>query len=209
METHILPVSAESLEAAVSLLRSGAPVAFPTDTVYGLGAWLWDEQAVDRLFAVKGRDAEKAIAVLVGEATALDQVTAGLTPIAARLAVRFWPGPLTLVVAGGPNLPPNLSPRPTVGVRMPNHPDALALLQRTGPLAVTSANLSKAPGTTTAGEVFAQLQGRIPLILDGGATPGGTPSTVVDCTTGGKPVILRQGPITEVQILAEYAGSES
>lgn len=199
METRITPVEVESLDAAVELLRSGLPVAFPTDTVYGLGAWLWDAQAIDRLFAVKGRDADKAIAVLVGDASALDRVMVGMNPHAECLARCFWPGPLTLVVAANPHLPPNLSSRPTVGVRMPDHHDALQLLRRTGPLAVTSANLSNAPSTVSAEEVFAQLKGRIPLILDGGTAPGGRPSTVVDCT-GTQPVILRLGPIGEAQI---------
>jgi tRNA threonylcarbamoyl adenosine modification protein (Sua5/YciO/YrdC/YwlC family) len=138
--------------------------------------------------------------VLIGDETDLAQVAGALSDLAARLARRFWPGPLTLVVPAHPALPANLSPLPTVGVRMPDHPVALALLRRTGPLAVTSANLSGQPSARTAGEVFAQLNGRIPLILDGGESPGGLPSTVVDCT-GGKPVILRQGPITPEQLL--------
>ena len=124
-----------------------------------------------------------------------------MNDMAMRLAQRFWPGPLTLVVAGHPSLPANLSPRPTVGVRMPDHPVALTLLRRAGPLAVTSANLSGAPNASTAQEVLAQLQGRVALILDGGKTPGGLPSTVLDCT-GSQPVILRQGPITLEQIYA-------
>lgn len=196
MQTQILSGNQEEILAqAMDLLQQGQPVAFPTDTVYGLGAWLWDVEAVERLFAVKGRDAAKAIAVLVGDVSALSKVTNGMNALAARLAERFWPGPLTLVVAGHPALPANLSPRPTVGVRMPDHPLALALLRRTGPLAVTSANLSDAPSTVTAQEVYAQLAGRIPLILDGGRTPGGQPSTVVDCT-GAEPIILRPGPLS-------------
>ena len=174
-------------------------VAFPTDTVYGLGAWLWEAEAVEQLFAVKGRDAAKAIAVLVGDAAHLAQVTRGLNRMAERLAQCFWPGALTLVVDGHPDLPANLSPRPTVGVRMPDHLLALRLLRHTGPLAVTSANLSDAPSTVTAQEVLEQLGGRIPLILDGGRTPGGLPSTVVDCT-GEEPVILRSGPLSEEQL---------
>jgi L-threonylcarbamoyladenylate synthase len=189
-----------TLEQAERLLHLGELVAFPTDTVYGLGALLADPSAIEQLYVVKGREAAKAIAVLIGDETDLAQVAGALSDLAARLAQRFWPGPLTLVVPAHPALPANLSPLPTVGVRMPDHPVALALLRRTGPLAVTSANLSGQPSARTAGEVFAQLNGRIPLILDGGETPGGLPSTVVDCT-GGKPVILRQGPITPEQLL--------
>jgi L-threonylcarbamoyladenylate synthase len=191
-----------ALDLSERLLGQGDLVAFPTDTVYGLGAALFNHQAIDRLYVVKGRDIAKAIAVLVGDETALEQVAGVLSGFAASLARRFWPGPLTLVVAAHPALPANLSPLPTVGVRMPDHPLALALLRRTGPLAVTSANLSGEPSAVTAEEVYAQLNGRIPLILDGGHTPGGLPSTVVDCT-GSEPVILRPGPISLQQLTSE------
>ncbi len=202
METKILSAYREfALQEAVQHLRQGHLVAFPTDTVYGLGALLSNPQAIEQLYLVKGRDASKAIAVLVGNTDALSQVTAEMGSIAGKLAQRFWPGPLTLVVARHPGLPDNLSIYPTVGVRMPDHPAALDLLNRIGPLAVTSANLSGSPSTTTAAEVLLQLGGHIPLVLDGGQTPGGQPSTVVDCT-GTEPVILRQGPITLQKLLA-------
>ena len=125
----------------------------------------------------------------------MDQVTQAIPAVARRLAERFWPGPLTLVVARHPALPAILSPLPTVGVRMPDHPTALALLRQSGPLATTSANLSGGPNPLTAQEVLAQLDGRVDLIIDGGRCPGGVPSTVVDCTAG-ELKILRQGPIT-------------
>jgi L-threonylcarbamoyladenylate synthase len=201
MNTLVIPYENEALEQALELLQQGELVAFPTDTVYGLGVMAFDAQAIDRLYQAKGREAGKAIAILVGEADALQRVTAGMNEMAMRLAQRFWPGPLTLVVEGHPSLPANLSPRPTVGVRMPDHPVALTLLRRAGPLAVTSANLSGAPNANTAQEVLAQLGGRVALILDGGKTPGGLPSTVLDCT-GPQPVILRLGPITLEQIYA-------
>lgn len=201
METTILSAyHPSSIQRAVEAIQSGGLVAFPTDTVYGLGALVDNPQAIEQLFIVKGRHAAKAIAVLVGSETALAQITNEMPPVAQRLARRFWPGPLTLVVKRLPGLPENLSPLSTVGVRMPNHPVALALLTRTGPLAVTSANLSGAPDTQTAQQVFEQLKGLIPLILDGGSTPGGNPSTVVDCTTE-QHTILRAGPITQQQIL--------
>jgi L-threonylcarbamoyladenylate synthase len=202
MKTRILPASQETLLTAWETLRRGRLVAFPTDTVYGLGAWLTNSEAIDALYRVKGRDAAKAIAVLIGAPAALAQVTEQMTGIATRMAQVFWPGPLTLVVPGHPTLPRNLSPLPTVGVRMPAHPVALELLKLTGPLAVTSANLSGQPSTLSAQEVFDQLAGRIPLILDGGGLgKDNLPSTVVDCTTE-QPVILRQGPISLEQILA-------
>ena len=185
----------EAIQRAGRILSQGELVAFPTDTVYGLGALAWNRQAIDQLYTVKSRDTSKAIAVLIGRNSDLELVTEQLSQTALRLSERFWPGPLTLVVKRHPSLPDNLSSEPTIGVRMPDHPLALALLQHTGPLAVTSANLSGQPNTTTASEVLNQLGNLIPLILDGGHTPVGQPSSVVDCTGPGLK-ILRQGSIT-------------
>ncbi|MEW5870944.1 MAG: L-threonylcarbamoyladenylate synthase [Chloroflexota bacterium] len=202
MRTLILPAQdPQTIDQATSRLLRGELVAFPTDTVYGLGALVTDPQAIEQLYIAKGRESTKAIAVLVGSPKALEQVTAEMSIRAQTLARRFWPGPLTLVVSRHPALPQNLSPLPTVGVRMPDHPIALSLLNQAGPLAVTSANRSGRPSPSTAQEVFEQLQGRVPLILDGGRTPGGTPSTVVDCT-GDELVVLRQGPILFEQLQA-------
>lgn len=196
METRILPAAQPgALEQAIAALQAGEPVAFPTDTVYGLGVFVHDRAGIERLFAIKQRDTAKAIAVLVGGEAGLEAVAGSMNAMAQRFARRFWPGPLTLVVPVGPGLPDNLSPSPTVGVRMPDHPVALALLRQAGPLATTSANLSGAPSTTRAEEVYDQLHGRIRLVLDGGRTPGGQASTVVDCT-GEQPHILRPGPIS-------------
>jgi L-threonylcarbamoyladenylate synthase len=202
MQTEIISAEAPgALQKAVDLLREGGLVAFPTDTVYGLGVLAYDQRGIDQLYAVKQRNSLKAIPILLGDPDELAQVAAGMGEIARRLAQRFWPGPLTLVVACHPGLPPNLSPQPTIGVRMPNHPVALSLLRLTGPLAVTSANQSGSESAATAQEVFAQLGGRIPLILDGGRTPGGLSSTVVDCT-GPEPVILRPGPVSMAELQA-------
>lgn len=200
MPAQILPADdPASLELAHKLLLQGLPVAFPTDTVYGVGALLSDEGTIERLYDIKGREKTKAIAVLVGDPADLGRVTGEMSPSAVRLAQVFWPGALTLVVAASPDLPANLSPLPTVGVRMPDHPQTLALLQRCGPLAVTSANLSGAPSAVSAADVYEQIGALIPLILDGGKTPGGTSSTVVDCTV--EPVvILRAGPVSAKQI---------
>jgi L-threonylcarbamoyladenylate synthase len=131
----------------------------------------------------------------------LTKVAIEINETAARLAKRYWPGPLTLVVARNPDLPDILAPLPTIGVRVPDHPVALSLLSQTGPLAVTSANLSGSSNARTAKEVMKQLRGRIHLILDGGRTPGGVPSTVADCTSL-DPVILRPGPISEEALIA-------
>jgi L-threonylcarbamoyladenylate synthase len=190
-----------ALQKAITLVRDGHLVVFPTDTVYGVGALAFDQRGIDQLYAVKGRDNLKAIPILIGDPADLMRVTTGLGETARRLAQRFWPGPLTLVVPRHPGLPPNLSPQPTVGVRMPDHPVALSLLRSTGPMAVTSANRSGAESSVTAQEAFAQLGERIPLILDGGRTPGGLSSTVVDCISP-ELVILRLGPIGMLELQA-------
>ena len=186
-----------SIERAASILRAGGLVAFPTDTVYGLAADVRNPQAIERLFAAKGRDFNKAIAVLVGSVEALPAIfdmQSGRVELAMRLAAHFWPGALTLVAARAADLPEILSPLPTVGVRMPNHAWALALLRQVGPLATTSANRSGAANPLSAEDVLAQLDGRVDLVVDGGASAIGLPSTVVDCT-GVEPKILRQGAI--------------
>ena len=184
-----------AIDCAIEILQGEGLVAFPTDTVYGVGGLAFSTAAIDRLYQVKDRSTEKAIPILLGSIDQLSLVTGAVNDLALRLVERFWPGPLTLVLPRCPGLPSNLSPFPTVGVRMPNHPVALALLNHSGPLAVTSANLSGGLNALTAQEVFTQLEARIPLILDGGRTPGSQPSTVVDCT-GAEPVVLRLGPIS-------------
>ena len=202
MRTRILSIDEiGSIVLAKQMLERGGLVAFPTDTVYGLGVMAFNPLAIDQLYTVKGRDPSKAIAVLLGDMDALAQVANKIKTTTLLLAERFWPGPLTLIMPQNPALPSNLSPLPTIGVRMPDHKFALALLNQTGPLAVTSANLSGRPNTTTAEEVSEQLKGHINLILDGGKTPGGLPSTVVDCTSD-ELLILRQGPITRAQLLS-------
>jgi len=196
METIILPANdPDAIPRALEVLGDGGLVAFPTDTVYGVGALAFDATAVESIYTAKNRPVEKAIPILIGGPEDLDKVTADIPPIAAKLAARFWPGALTLVVPKHPNLPDVVSTAPTVGVRVPDHPVARALLRAAGPMAVTSANISGEASPKTAEEVKRQLNGRIPLILDGGETPGGVPSTVVNCL-GTEPVILREGPIT-------------
>lgn len=196
MKTEVIPAGApDAIEGAVRVLRAGGLVAFPTDTVYGVGALAFDEDVVQSIYAVKERPDDKAIPILLGDAIDLPKVALGLTEIARRLAEHFWPGPLTIVVRKQPALPEAVSATDTVGVRVPDHAVARQLLRSAGPMAVTSANLSGRTSPRTADEVVQQLGGRINLIIDGGTTPGGVPSTVVDCT-GSQPLILREGPIT-------------
>lgn len=201
MKTRLIPAtSREAIIQALEVLQRGGLVAFPTDTVYGVGALAFDGDAIKSIYTAKDRPVEKAIAVLLGGSDNLDKVTSKVPPIAAKLASHFWPGPLTLVVPKHPLLPEVVSEIPTVGVRVPDHPVAQALLRAAGPMAVSSANISGQDNPKSAEEVMRQLSGRIHLILDGGKTPGGVPSTVVDCT-GVEPVILREGPVRLEEIL--------
>ena len=207
MDAHIVSASSSNaIPIALAILRRGGLVAFPTDTVYGVGALAFDAVAVEKIYEAKGRSTEKAIPILLGDAADLEKVTAQVSEMALRLATRFWPGPLTLVVPMHPSIPNALFPLATVGVRVPDHPVARALLRLAGPLAVTSANLSGQASPSTAQEVYTQLGGRIQLIIDGGRTPGGAPSTVVNCL-GAEPQILREGPITLAQIQASLTPS--
>ena len=202
MNTRVLPaIDPAAMDEAVSSLQKGGLVVFPTDTVYGLGALALNERGIEQLYDIKGRESAKAIPILLSDISELPLVASHIDPRTLRLAERFWPGPLTLVVPRHDALPEILSPYPTVGVRVPDHPVALELLRRAGPLATTSANISNQPSATTASEVLAQLAGRVPLILDGGQTPGGVSSTVVDCSRP-ELAILRQGPLSLEQLLA-------
>ena len=202
MDTEVISASdPHVLRYAGDVLRYNGLVAFPTDTVYGVGALAFRSDVVQRLYTIKGRPTDRAIAVLVGRVADLSAVAQDLTPAARALAERFWPGSLTLVVAKHTDLPTAVSALPTVGVRLPDHPLARGLLEHTGPMAVTSANRSGERNPLTAEDVLQQLGGRIELLIDGGRVPGGVPSTVVDCT-GPTPTVLREGPITRAMILA-------
>lgn len=185
-----------ALNRAVAVLRAGSLVAFPTDTVYGVGADAANPAAVSQLYAAKLRPEGKAIPLLLGEGSDLDRLAVNLPPVAQRLVAAFWPGALTLVAwrsravidmvtAGGP----------TVALRLPDHTVARALARALGgALAATSANISGAREATTAAEVLAQLAGRIDLLLDGGPCVGGAASTVLDVTTD-PPTVLRAGAL--------------
>lgn len=202
MQTEIIPADHhESIQRALDILNKGGMVAFPTDTVYGLGSLAFAGRAVEAIYLAKDRPIEKAIPVLIGNAVDLDKVSDGVTDTVRTLASRFWPGPLTMIVPKKPTLPEAVSATGTVGVRIPDHSAARELLRSAGPMAVTSANISGQPSPTTAQEVFEQLEGRIELILDGGKTPGGIPSTLVDCT-GSEIKVIREGPISLKQLLS-------
>jgi L-threonylcarbamoyladenylate synthase len=187
---------------AGAVLRGGGLVAFPTETVYGLGGNALDEGAVRRIFAAKGRPADNPLIVHIGEWRALATVAAAVPPLAARLAEQFWPGPLTLVVDAAPAVPAvtrgGLS---TVAVRMPDHPVALALLEAAGvPVAAPSANRSGRPSPTTAAHVAADLGDAVDVLVDGGPCRVGVESTVVDAR-GEAPIVLRQGAVSIEELL--------
>jgi L-threonylcarbamoyladenylate synthase len=208
MRTEVMTVDNPStLPHAVDVLKNGGIIAFPTDTVYGLAALPNLGESVDGLYIVKGRNRERSIALLLSSYTELAKVTVNISEVVKRLAEKFWPGPLTVIVPRHPSIPTNLAHDNSIGVRVPDHPVALALLRLTGPLAVTSANLSGKDTTVTAQEVLKQLKGRFHLIIDGGTVPAGKPSTVLDCT-GAVPVILRDGPITQEAIAAALSEPE-
>jgi L-threonylcarbamoyladenylate synthase len=202
IETRVVDAEA-GLAEALALLRAGEALAFPTDTVYGVGADGLNPSAVARLYAVKQRPLTQAIPLLLGDLADLELVASVVTPQARLLAERLWPGALTLVLPAASHLPAELlAGGTTVAVRLPDHKLVRRLCRELGrPLAVTSANLHGGPNPQTAVAVLAELGGRLPLILDGGPTPGDIPSTIVDLASP-EPRILRAGVIDPVQIMA-------
>ncbi len=207
MQTQILPATAQALDEASRLLRAGGLVAFPTETVYGLGANALDEDAVRAIFAAKGRPADNPLIVHIHDEAQLDALCE--VPALARPLMRaFWPGPLTILMPKKDTVPSVVTAGlPTVAVRMPSHPVALAMLRACGlPIAAPSANRSGKPSPTTAGHVLEDMFGRIPLILDGGASEVGLESTVLDVCHG-QPCILRPGGVTR-DMLQDALGME-
>jgi L-threonylcarbamoyladenylate synthase len=204
--SEVRVVLAESpgwLADAASVLARGGLVAFPTDTVYGIGAAAFDPVAIALIYRAKGRREDQPIPVLVADREGIERLAVGVPDGAFRLADAFWPGPLTLVVPKRSGLPTEVSPGPTVGLRAPNHPIALEILRAAGPLATSSANRSNRPPSTLPKEVRAELGGHLDLLVDGGPAPGGTPSTVLDCTVD-PPRILRAGPLALADILSVW-----
>jgi L-threonylcarbamoyladenylate synthase len=180
--------------AALAVQR-GQLVVFPTDTVYGIGADSFDPASVRRLLAAKGRGRDMPPPVLVSAPTTLDALAVGVPSYARALIAELWPGPLTIICRQQPSLQWDLGDtRGTVAVRMPDQPVALELLARTGPLAVSSANLTGKDAATDVDQAEAMLGDSVEVYLDGGPTPGNVPSTIVD-TTGEAGRVLRQGAV--------------
>jgi L-threonylcarbamoyladenylate synthase len=206
METLTLSTQdPRAIPAAKRIIASGGLIAFPTDTIYGVAADAFNPQGIEAIYTAKGRPEEKALPVLIGDLDQqLDSLILRRDERLSRITAAFWPGPLTLVLQKSAQVPDELSPYETVGVRMPNLAFTLALITETGPLATTSANLSGGPNPVDAKSVMAQLGGRIDLILDGGPTPGPMASTVADLT-GPDIKILRPGPISLADMQSAWA----
>lgn len=172
-----------AIDEAVHAVGRGELVVLPTDTVYGIGADAFDARAVQALLAAKGRGRQMPPPVLIPDVRTLDGLATEVPDAARELAAAFWPGGLTLILRAQPSLAWDLGEtRGTVALRVPDDPAALALLRRTGPLAVSSANLTGRPAATTAAEAYEQLGDSVAVYLDGGTAPGGVASTIVDAT---------------------------
>jgi L-threonylcarbamoyladenylate synthase len=192
------------IEKGVKILRKGGVIAFPTDTVYGLGADAFNSTAVERIYEIKNRPKHRQLPLLIADVEQLVTLANPIPEIAWFLARRFWPGGLTLVLPKTDSLPVYLAPESTIAVRVPNHPVCLAIIQQLGnPIIGTSANISGQLAALTAEEVGQQLGGKIDFIINGGRCPGGKESTVVDVTRE-PPIILRQGIIPSDEIDKAY-----
>ena len=200
MKTQLLPATDEALALAARLLTEGELVAFPTETVYGLGAHAMDAQAVLGIFSAKGRPADNPLIVHIHDRSQLDGICE-VNEAAIRLMDAFWPGPLTIILPRKDAVPNAVTANlDTVAVRMPAHPVALALLRACSlPVAAPSANRSGKPSPTSARHVFDDMDGRIPLIIDGGESDVGLESTVISLA-GEKPCILRPGGVTKAML---------
>jgi L-threonylcarbamoyladenylate synthase len=195
----------KQIEQGVSILKEGGVVAFPTDTVYGLGACVSLPQAVARVYEVKGRAKNIPLPLLLADKSQIEEVAEAVPSLARLLAEKFLPGGLTMVLFKSKAVPDTVtSGGKTVAIRIPAHPVPLALARGVGtPIVGTSANLSGQPSALTAEEVYAQLDGRVDLIIDGGRRPGGRESTIVDLT-GKTPRVLREGAISREELKSAY-----
>ena len=215
-EREPIVVSAVDLQAAVesvrTAIRAGESVVFPTDTVYGIAADPFSPEAVQGLLDAKHRGRDMPPPVLIGDADVLEAYTRDVPAAARLLANRYWPGPLTLILTAQSSLRMELGEtKGSIGVRVPDHEVARAILRATGPLAVSSANISGEPAATDEPEARRQLRGSVAVYVDGGATPGPTPSTIVDFASDLSGRVVRVGaiPLDELRkLLPGLAGPE-
>jgi L-threonylcarbamoyladenylate synthase len=196
----VLPASPQTWKLARLVVAGGGLVAFPTDTVYGVGCDPYNLNAIEKLYGAKGREREKALPLLLAGVEECARVAGDLPEPARRLGSTYWPGALTLVVPRAPGLPVELGGGNTIAVRVPAHDKLRAFIGACGgALASSSANLSGRPDARTAQQVMQYFADNVDLIVDGGETPGGVPSTVVNCVTD-PPRVLREGAIARHQI---------
>ena len=191
----------QALEVSSKILRKGGIIAIPTDTVYGFAALVHDEAAIAKLYKIKERDQKKSIAVLLGDAEQAHLVAHEFPAKARRLAAKYWPGALTIIIRKKAGLPADLTSNDLVGLRIPNHEFTRELIRRTGPLAVTSANISGQPPARSIEEFLEELGPQLDLVIDGGPSSGGVPSSVINCESE-PAVILREGAIPGKDLLA-------
>lgn len=201
MNTIVKSITEDSIAQAADILKNGGIVAFPTDTVYGLGAVCTDDSAVRKLFDAKGRDEGKPLSILVSDISEVGLLASEVPEKAKRLMEKYWPGALTVILKKRPEISERISAgKDTIGIRMPDLPAAVQLIRKAGhPLAAPSANTSGKRSSVTADDVKEDLYGKVEMILDGGECPVGFSSTVVDLT-GEEPVILREGAVTKTMI---------
>ncbi len=194
---ELTPQIQKQVKQAIGILKNGGVVAYPTDTVYGLGAMMQDITAVERIFEIKGRTKGMALPLLLSSDSQITTIAKVVSPAALQLAKVFLPGALTIILLKSKLVPEVVTAgAQTIAFRIPNHPVALALINGVGmPVIGTSANLSGRPAGLTAAEVTAQIGEKIDMIIDGGKCPGGVESTIIDLT-GDIPVIRRQGAIS-------------
>jgi len=196
----------EQVKKCAAVMRAGGIAAYPTDTVYGLGADVYNVGAVAKIFAAKRRPLDLPLPVLIADISQLDKLTANIPPSAKQLMDKFWPGALTIIFDKAAAFDsPALASGGKVAIRMPGHAVTLRLITEAGgPIVGTSANLHGLPSTLTAAEVRTQLGSAVDFILDGGPCPGGVESTVVDVTVN-PPAILRTGAISEKELMEFFS----
>lgn len=193
--------SQASLNKCAEMIKKGKTVVFPTETVYGLGANAFDENAIKRIYSAKGRPSDNPLIVHISDMNMLNEIVVSVNPYAKKLMKKFWPGPLTIIFRKNNIIPDIVTGKlSTVAVRMPSHPVARALIQKSGvPIAAPSANISGKPSTTTFKHVYEDLKNRVNAIIDGGDAEIGLESTVINVASK-KPVLLRPGAITLEQL---------
>lgn len=189
----------KAIQRALEVLNAEGLIVFPTDTLYGLACLPNSKRALDKIYATKHRSRAKALPVLIADTTQLTEITHEIPPNAQKLIKHFWPGKLTLILPKKEGKFQHLSTLDGIALRMPNHPFALELLGKSGPLAVTSANLSEHANHADPAEILAELAGHLDLFIDDGILTSTTASTIVDCTQT-PPLILRDGAISKAEL---------